>query len=160
MWSPDPITPLHGVGEELPISVTITYEPDVEVPPLPEPVSYTAEWITDPIPELVTLAPLLSPPRLLVSGPNLIGMANIVVSYMTDNVSHTITQWDDLPESAQQIYLYQGPSTTLATAQFKVFAHYDELLELPPEEQIYTVHAVVSYSSGRDKLVLEINLRR
>jgi hypothetical protein len=157
-WTPVPATPLHGASEANPINVTITYVADTSVnPAAPQPTSYTASWISSPFPSLVTLTPALGPPRLIVSGPNVTGMAPITVDYMIDNVPYQVNRWDDLPAEAQQIYKYAISGINQVTAQFKVRANFANGSFI---EQTYTLNATIDYSSGRDRLVSEIGLRR
>jgi hypothetical protein len=157
-WTPEPATPLHSASEANPINVTIRYEADTSVnPAAPQPTSYTASWLTSPFPSLVTLTPALGPPRLIVSGPNVTGMAPITVDYLKDNVSYQVNRWDDLPEDAQQIYKYTIAGINQVTVQFKVRASFANGSFI---EQTYTIQATIDYSSGRDRLVQEIGQRR
>lgn len=155
-WSPDAGTPLFGGSEAAAVDIIITYVPDTTTDPTATPpTGYSAAWITSPIPSLVTITGDVS--GLHLSGPNATGMAPIGIDYVTDKVSYHIVGWDALPDSAQEIYHFTAPGTNIVTAQLQVSAIYGTGA---PVVQVFTFQATIDYSSGRDRLVLEINKRR
>lgn len=160
-WKPDPATDLHNTLEQNAMStVHIYYDvPDAVDPDPQEPrtVSYAAWWTSTPIPTFVSL--VASPSGVNVGGPNVTGMSPIGIDYMLNNVSHHLNTWVDLPAAnkAQKIYKYQAPGSNSVTATFNVRVTLDDTTF---RDQSYTIRASIDYTSGRDRLVLEVNLRR
>lgn len=158
-WSPDPGTPIHGVSESLPVDISIAYNID----PLTENAvqSYSAVWLTTPLPSLVSLVPD-GATRLRVVGPNATGMTIINVSYILGGVINTVQQWTSLPPGVGDIFKYTTNGSNIVTAQFRVTAN---LAAFPnfggggTREATFTLQAVVNYSTGRDRLVSEIAAR-
>lgn len=160
-WKPDPATDLHQSLEQNPMStVHIYYDVPTATSPDPQdprPVSYAAWWTSTPTPTFVSLS--ASSSGVDVGGPNVTGMAPIGVDYMLNNVSNHLNSWVGLPaaDKAQKIYKYQAPGSNSVTATFNVRV---TLEDATFRDQSYTIRATIDYTSGRDRLVLEVNLRR
>lgn len=156
LWTPDPATPLFGGSEMAAVDIVITYTVDTATDPTAvPPINYSGVWLSASTPSDVTISG--SAAGLHLSGPNAIGMGSFGLDYMTDKVSYHVTRWQDLPDSAQEIYHYAAPGSNIVTADLQVSALFNVGA---PVVQLFTFKATVDYSSGRDRLVLEINKRR
>lgn len=153
-WTPDPAAPLFGLSEASPVNLTILYTPDVAGDAAPD--SYSAVWTSTPIPNLVTFSS--SAAGLALTGADATGMTPIALDYMKDKVSYRVTQWLALPADAQEIYHYATAASNTVTAQLKVTAYFSGTLTSMDQTFVFT--ATINYSSGRDRLVYEVNLRR
>ncbi len=153
MWSPNPLTNLHQASESLPININLVYTPvDTGV----FVTGYAVEWLPDQlIPTQVSLIPESN--RICVIGDNVIGIVPIEVRYLLNRVPGQVTSWADLPAEAQFIYRYTTSINNTLTTSLRATA----LLNVGgPVQAIYTIQVTANYSTGRDRLVQEINARR
>jgi hypothetical protein len=148
--SPDILFPLYGLYETEPIEEVFTYSPvDLE----PNVTHYTVEWLGR-VPENATLVG--GPVNVTLSAPNLYGVVPIEVHYQHNRVPGVTTYWSDLPADAEQIILYVAPGQTQATTTFAVYAYNNEFLI---STTVYTILVLMTYNTGRDRLIAEVNAR-
>lgn len=153
-WTPSPATPVFAGSETLAVNVTVTYTPDAGAG-APTVTGYSAVWNDGPIPPQVSLAG--GPAGVKLAAPNLIGMFPITVDYLLDGVPGQVTNWDDLPPDAEDIYLYAAPPVNTVERHFTATAHLSDTTSVSAQ---FTVRVTADYSSGRDRLVLEVDARR
>lgn len=153
MWNPNPSINLHQASESLPIDVNLTYTPlDIGV----FVTGYAAEWLPDQlVPTQVNL--IAESNRIRVVGDDVIGIVPIEVRYLLNRIPGQVTSWADLPPEAQFIYRYTTSLNNTLTASLQATAF---LNVGGPVQAIYTIQVTANYSTGRDRLVQEIDARR
>lgn len=153
MWSPPPELLLHAAPENSAFYALVVYTPDD--PFGPTAVSYSAVWLSPNVPYNVVFSASAS--SLAISGPNVLGMAPIVVNYLRARLPGTVTRWSELPEDAEQVIQYIPPPAVSVSASFRVDAL---LTNGATVSQTYSVQASVNFDTGRDLLVSAVNFRR
>lgn len=164
-WTPDPSVNLDQQSELASINESIYFDVPPWNPPdemYPQPIWYDAWWTSVRIPPHVSLIP--SSTQLVVVGPDVTGLAPITVSYMLNNVSHTVLTFDALPppDKEQKLYNYIAPATNKAYATFmvRVTVEHPDTHEQATTQQEYTIEVTIDYTAGRNRLVQEVDLRR
>lgn len=153
-WTPDPATPVFDASETAAANVAVTYTPD---DPLVEGTvtGYTAAWDDGPIPLQVVLA--AGPAGVTLTAPNMTGMFPITVDYLRGGAPGQVTNWDDLPADAEDIYRFVAPTVNTVERHFTATA---QRSVAGPISAQFTVRVTANYSTGRDRLVLEVDARR
>lgn len=147
--APDILFPLHGLDESIGIDQVFTYEPNEFEPFI---THYEAEW-TGRVPENATLT---GGANVHLLAPNLYGIVPIQVHYQLNRVPGVTTYWTDLPAEAEQIILYVAPGSPEATTTFETRAYNGSNLVATAS---YTILVTMTYNTGRDRLIAEVNAR-
>ncbi|HEX5678793.1 MAG TPA: hypothetical protein VFX91_12580 [Alcanivorax sp.] len=93
-----------------------------------------------------------------VSADSLAGLFPVeFIDYLLNGNIERVTRWDDLPAAAEDLIEYRPSSETAKTYTLNVTATLSDGSE---EQAAYTMVVTQNWTTGRDRLVAEVNARR
>lgn len=156
IWTPDGVDPLVEAQEdERDVVATVTAEVEDDGSGDTDDVE-SLSWSADPeFPPQVVVETLGNVLTLTI--PHFVDLFPIQeIRYLRNREPGVCYRWADLPEDAEDVFLYRADPVNIKTTVLTVTAH---LRGGGTESQAYLIVVRANYSLGRDALVEAINAR-